>query len=247
MCRDQRKTGNWRVSPRARPWKMDKTQKCIRVSHLLPATLAQFQILNFNDFRTVSISEVFSAAGHPLSDPVRCTLLFLPFSCDIICSKAHEGVSHESQPPTPNFKLIPQDSSPNVLIVTIGCQAPLVMEGSVIWVTPHPIIPHPPGSLGSGAPSGSDTAICRGRTQHTQPPAPYFPGRNQMIFTVGERGPIAGVTFCCFSPISNTGTQKDEPERAKLTSLGEIQYVFLLNSTISANFLKLFLQFWTYI
>ena len=57
--KEDRITRNWRVSPRARPWKMDKTQKCIRVSHLLPATLAQFQILNFNDFRTVSISEAF--------------------------------------------------------------------------------------------------------------------------------------------------------------------------------------------
>ena len=43
------------------------------------------------------------------------------------------------------------------------------------------------------------------------------------------------------------GLRKRKPERGKLTILGVIQYVFLLNSTVSANFLKLFLQFWTHI
>ena len=43
------------------------------------------------------------------------------------------------------------------------------------------------------------------------------------------------------------GLKKRKPERAKLTSIAYIQYVFFLNSTVSANFLKLFLQFWTHI
>ena len=65
--------------------------------------------------------------------------------------------------------------------------------------------------------------------------------------TVGQGGPIAGVTFSCFSQSVSKGLRKRKPERGKLTILGVIQYVFLLNSTVSANFLKFFLQFWTHI
>ena len=173
--------------------------------------------------------------------------MFLPFSCDVICSKAHEGVAPELQPPTLNFKLTPQASSPNVLIVNFGHQAPLVMEGSDIWVTPHPISHHPPGGLSSGAPTGSDTAICRGRTQHSQPPAPYFPARNRMIFYSRAEGTHCRCYLLLLSQSVTQGLRKNKPERGKLTSLGEIQYVFLWNSTVLANFLKLFLQFWTHI
>ena len=65
--------------------------------------------------------------------------------------------------------------------------------------------------------------------------------------TVGQGGPIAGVTFSCFSQSVTQGLKKRKPERAKLTSIAYIQYVFFLNSTVSANFLKFFLQFWTHI
>ena len=207
-------TRNWRVSPRARPWKMDKTQKCIGVSHSLSATLARFQILSVNDFRTLSISEAFWAAGHPHSDPVRCTSLFLPFSHEVICSKADEWVAAEPQPPNPIFKLTPQASSPNVYIVPFGHQAPLVMEGSDIRVTSHPIIQHPPGGLGSGTRSGLETDISRSRTEHTQSPAPYFPASNQMIF-YGRTGwnPLQVLPSLAF-PIRNTGTQEEEPRES---------------------------------
>ena len=126
------------MSPRARHWKMDKTQKSICTSRWHLGTLALFHILSVNDFRTLSIPEAFSAAGHPHSDPVRCTYLFLPFSHKVICSKAHEGVAPEPQPPTPNFKLTPQASSPNDCIVTFGHQVLLVLESSDLWSNHFP-------------------------------------------------------------------------------------------------------------
>ena len=43
------------------------------------------------------------------------------------------------------------------------------------------------------------------------------------------------------------GLRKRKPERAKLTSLVYIQYVFLWNSTVSAKFLKPFLEIGTHI
>ena len=43
------------------------------------------------------------------------------------------------------------------------------------------------------------------------------------------------------------GLRKSKPERAKLTSIAYIQYVFLWNSTFYAKFLKPFLEFWTHI
>ena len=43
------------------------------------------------------------------------------------------------------------------------------------------------------------------------------------------------------------GLRKSKLERAKLTILAYIQDVFLWNSTVSAKFLKPFLEFWTHI
>ena len=136
--------------------------------------------------------------------------MFLPFSSEVISCKAHEGVAPEPQPPTPYFKLTPQASSPNVCIVPFGRQAPLVMEGSDISVTTHPIIPHPPGGLGSRAPSGLETVICRVRTKHSQPPAPYFQARNGMIFYGRVEGTDCRCYLLLLFPISNTGTQEEE-------------------------------------
>ena len=199
-------TRNWRVSPRARPWKIDKTQKSIWTSRWHPGTLALYHILSVSDFRTVSIPDVFSAAGHPHSDPVRCTSLFLPSSCQVICSKAHEGVAPEPQPPTPNFKLTPQVSSPYICIVTFGHQAMLIMESTDLWVSSQESdrIHKGAGVLGFHRDLEQGSAEAEQSTVNNQP---LISQRETKWFSmVGQRGPIGGATFSCFSPISNTGT-----------------------------------------
>ena len=64
---------------------------------------------------------------------------------------------------------------------------------------------------------------------------------------VRQKGPIGGATSLAFLQSVTQGLRKRKPERAKLTVFAYIQYVFLLNSTVSANYLKPFLQFWTHI